>query len=393
MTYYDDLLAVGIGAVVTGLLLWFFFGPKRAKTTELRGGVQEVEVTVRGGYSPDVIRAQRGVPLRLIFDRQEAGDCSSRVLFSDFGVSASLPAFERTTVDLVPDEVGEFGFACGMNMIHGRLLVEEPDTASDDVTAGRPTAEAEPALHEVRQADFALQGMSCASCVGRIESAIGAVPGVDDVAVNFGTERASVVFDPAVASPGAIVAAVEAIGYHAHERDALATTDGEDRERASRRAEIRDRRRTRLAHPRLAARDELAAQRRGQRLVVERWEAWQGEPAPPAVVEAAEGAAGGAEAEVLPALRELLALDVDEQGTNPLWLVRRAVTHATAALAAAGVPPVVRDEHAERLFPDDRYDLVPGAFGDLDPSVHEPGLVWGAAKAHVILRRRRADAP
>ncbi len=180
------------------------------------------------------------MPLRLIFDRQEAGDCSSRVLFSDFGVSASLPAFERTTVDLVPDEVGEFGFACGMNMIHGRLLVEEPDTASDDVTAGRPTAEAEPALHEVRQADFALQGMSCASCVGRIESAIGAVPGVDDVAVNFGTERASVVFDPAVASPGAIVAAVEAIGYHAHERDALATTDGEDRERASRRAEIRD---------------------------------------------------------------------------------------------------------------------------------------------------------
>ena len=234
MTYYDDLLAVGIGAVVTGLLLWFFFGPKRAKTTELRGGVQEVEVTVRGGYSPDVIRAQRGVPLRLIFDRQEAGDCSSRVLFSDFGVSASLPAFERTTVDLVPDEVGEFGFACGMNMIHGRLLVEEPDTASDDVTAGRPTAEAEPALHEVRQADFALQGMSCASCVGRIESAIGAVPGVDDVAVNFGTERASVVFDPAVASPGAIVAAVEAIGYHAHEREALATTDGEDRERAAR---------------------------------------------------------------------------------------------------------------------------------------------------------------
>src|SRR3546814_12523820 len=50
----------------------------------------------------------------------------------------------------------------------------------------------------------------------------------------------SVVFDPAVASPGAIVSAVEALGYHAHEREALATTDGEDRERAARRAEIRD---------------------------------------------------------------------------------------------------------------------------------------------------------
>src|SRR3546814_16590023 len=64
----------------------------------------------------------------------------------------------------------------------------------------------------------ALQGMSCASCVGRIESTIRAIPGVDDVAVNFGTERASVVFDPAVASPGAIVSAVEAIGYQAPEQ-------------------------------------------------------------------------------------------------------------------------------------------------------------------------------
>jgi hypothetical protein len=130
-----------------------------------------------------------------------------------------------------------------------------------------------------------------------------------------------------------------------------------------------------------------------QRLVVERWEAWRGGPAPDEVIQRAEAASSAAEAEVLPALRELLAMDVDEQRVNPLALVRRATTHATAALAEEGVPPVVRDEQAERLFPDDSYDLVPGAFADLDPAVHEPGLVWGAAKAHVILRRRRADAP
>lgn len=130
-----------------------------------------------------------------------------------------------------------------------------------------------------------------------------------------------------------------------------------------------------------------------RRSVVARWEAWRGQPAPASVVASADAAASAAEAEVLPALRALLATDVDEQWTNPLALVRRGVRHATAALEAEGVPEVVRDEHAERLFPDDRYDLVPGAFADLDPSVHEPGLVWGAAKAHVILRRRRADAP
>ena len=232
---FGDVVTAGTGAIVTGLLLWIFFGPKRAERAELRGGVQEVEVTVRGGCSPDVIRARRGMPLRIVFDRQESGDCSSRVVFADFGVRASLPAFERTTVELVPDKTGEFGFACGMNMIRGTLLVDEPDIAT-----GREPPAGPPAPHETRQTDFTRQGMSCASCVARLESAIGAVPGVEDVAVSFGTERATVAYDPAVAAPADIVTAVEAIGYHAHERGALAPTDGEDHERAARRAEIRD---------------------------------------------------------------------------------------------------------------------------------------------------------
>jgi hypothetical protein len=80
---------------------------------------------------------------------------------------------------------------------------------------------------------------------------------------------------------------------------------------------------------------------------------------------------------------------VADQRTNPLEIVRRSVVHPTRVLAAAGVAPVDRDEHARRIFPEDPYDLVPGAFGDLDPAVQEPGLLWGAAKAHVILRRRR----
>ena len=106
---------------------------------------------------------------------------------------------------------------------------------------------------------------------------------------------------------------------------------------------------------------------------------------------AGRAAAGQAVVEVEGPLRELLAQDPDEQRTNPLAIVRGAVRHPTAVLRAAGVPPAERDPHAERLFPDDDYDLTPGAFVDLDPTVHEPGLTWGAAKAHVILARRRAE--
>ncbi len=101
----------------------------QARAAELAGGVQRVTVTVRGGYSPDVIRARRGVPLEVTFDRQESGDCTSRVVFPDLAVSAALPAFGRTTVRLDPATAGEYGFACGMNMIHGTLIVD-PDGAS-----------------------------------------------------------------------------------------------------------------------------------------------------------------------------------------------------------------------------------------------------------------------
>lgn len=128
------------------------------------------------------------------------------------------------------------------------------------------------------------------------------------------------------------------------------------------------------------------------RVVRERWVAWAGNGPGEDLTRAAVAAGEDARAEVVPTLEALLATDVDVQRSNPLALIRRAVVHPTRVLTAAGVPPVPRDADAQRLFPDDRYDLSPASFGDLDPSVHEPGLEWGAAKAHVILRRRRSGA-
>ena len=105
MSVADIVVVIGSAAVMAWLG-WFFFAPRRARTAELAGGVQRVMVTVRGGYSPDVIRARQGVPLELVFDRQESGDCTSRVVFPDLAVSAALPAFEQTTVRLAPPAAG-----------------------------------------------------------------------------------------------------------------------------------------------------------------------------------------------------------------------------------------------------------------------------------------------
>jgi hypothetical protein len=112
---------------------------------------------------------------------------------------------------------------------------------------------------------------------------------------------------------------------------------------------------------------------------------------PPDVVAAAGGAATAAADDVVPRVRALLALDIDDQTTNPLALVRPAVRYPTEVLAAAGVAPVPRDSTARAQFPDDPYDLTPASFAEIAPELHEPGLRWGAAKAHVHLARRRAE--
>ncbi len=60
--------------------------------------------------------------------------------------------------------------------------------------------------------EFAIEGMSCASCVGRVEKALTGVPGVAEASVNLATEKAVV---QGSADPAALVAAVAAAGYEA----------------------------------------------------------------------------------------------------------------------------------------------------------------------------------
>lgn len=133
---------------------------------------------------------------------------------------------------------------------------------------------------------------------------------------------------------------------------------------------------------------EAALPRWVERSVDRVYGAWAGPP-PPSVADAARRAGAAAAAAIGPQVRELLGADIDAQWTTPLTLVRRAVPLASAVLEAAGVPPVERDAVAEAMFPEDVYGLTPASFGDLDPSLADPGLAWGAAKAWAHRRRHQ----
>jgi plastocyanin domain-containing protein len=114
------------GVLVVGFIIWYFFMSEgtqgRAAAAE---GVQRINITVKGGYTPDVVVVKRGIPVEISFYRDEASTCTDQVIFGDFQISRALPAFETTVVRLTPERAGEFRFNCGMNMVRGRLVVED----------------------------------------------------------------------------------------------------------------------------------------------------------------------------------------------------------------------------------------------------------------------------
>jgi len=113
----------GIGLIA--FVLWYFFGEREATAAVVNeAGVQEIDVTVKGGYSPDVIVVDRGRPVRLNFRREETSSCSEQVILGDFGIVRDLPAFKTTPVEFTPERSGEFPFTCGINMLHGKLIVQ-----------------------------------------------------------------------------------------------------------------------------------------------------------------------------------------------------------------------------------------------------------------------------
>lgn len=84
------------------------------------------------------------------------------------------------------------------------------------------------------------------------------------------------------------------------------------------------------------------------------------------------------------ALSELLDQPAAEQRRSPLELFQEAMQFPTAALEAAGVPPVPRDPVSESALPGDIYDLAPASSQALGEGVWQVHLEWGASKAAAL---------
>lgn len=121
-----DVVLVDLAALaVAGWIVWYFWLSEKEETLAAvgTGGVQEVRVRVKGGYDPDLVVAEAGRPIRLLFNRQETAACSEMVQFPDFEISRHLPAGETVAIEIEDPAPGEYEFSCQMGMLRGKLVI------------------------------------------------------------------------------------------------------------------------------------------------------------------------------------------------------------------------------------------------------------------------------
>ena len=111
----------GLGLI--GLELWWFLLSKpKSRRVAAQEGVQEITVTVDGGYEPSQIIVQAGQPVRLKFYRKDPSSCLEEIRLPDFRIVRNLPVNQTTAIEFTPNKPGKYEFTCGMNMFRG--LVE-----------------------------------------------------------------------------------------------------------------------------------------------------------------------------------------------------------------------------------------------------------------------------
>ena len=122
----SQIIVTLVGAGLLAFVGWFFFlAPHRvAAAVSSSAGVQQVDIVVTGGYSPNVIEVEHGKPVQLNFYRDEEGTCSEELLLPDFNIRRDLAPFKTTAIEFLPKQAGTFEFTCGMHMLRGSLVVK-----------------------------------------------------------------------------------------------------------------------------------------------------------------------------------------------------------------------------------------------------------------------------
>lgn len=87
--------------------------------------VQTAKIVVNEqGYEPARITLRAGTPARITFLRTTDKTCGTEVVLPSLNINRALPLNEPVVIEFTPATTGEIAFACGMNMLHGAIVVQ-----------------------------------------------------------------------------------------------------------------------------------------------------------------------------------------------------------------------------------------------------------------------------
>jgi len=112
------LLSIG-GMIFT---YWFFLMKKEEEAVIV--STNNVDIIVKGGYSPNIISIPKEERTTLNFIRKDPSSCLEEVILPDFKIRKYLPLNKATQIHITPKKSGTFEISCGMNMFHAKIIVK-----------------------------------------------------------------------------------------------------------------------------------------------------------------------------------------------------------------------------------------------------------------------------
>ncbi len=118
-----DKLLVAISSI-SGIAFtyWFFLMKKDDDAVVVK--TNSVDISVEGGYSPSVISISKNKQTTINFFRKDPSSCLEEVVLPDFKIRKYLPLNKTTSIQITPTRSGTFEISCGMNMFHGKIIVQ-----------------------------------------------------------------------------------------------------------------------------------------------------------------------------------------------------------------------------------------------------------------------------
>ena len=119
------IAVIVIALLLIAFIIWWFFGKhtESAGKSTIVNNEQTATIVVNGGYSPSTVILKKGIPAQVNFDMHDSTACLSHVVFEQLGVNKDLTKQKITTINIPTDKAQTFNFACGMDMFHGKVIV------------------------------------------------------------------------------------------------------------------------------------------------------------------------------------------------------------------------------------------------------------------------------